>query len=102
MTATHVPTDTTAHLLDIDLGDVDGDGDLDAVAAHEYGANRLYVNDGTGRFTDVTGTVMPAETRGRAWDVETGDVNGDGRPDVFIGGWDTQVRLLLGRGGPSD
>jgi hypothetical protein len=34
------------------LGDVDGDGDLDAFVANANQANRVWVNDGSGAFTD--------------------------------------------------
>ena len=106
-TARRLPTNVFSS-YDAGTVDFDGDGDQDLIlcAVQIPGFHplqvRAYRNDGTGHFTDVTGTVMPAETRGRGWDVETGDVNGDGVPDVFIGGWDTQVRLLLGQGAPSD
>jgi hypothetical protein len=106
-TARRLPTNVFSS-YDAGAVDFDGDGDQDLLlcAVQIPGFHplqvRAYRNDGTGHFTDVTGTVMPAETRGRGWDVATGDVNGDGVPDVFIGGWDTQVRLLLGQGGPSD
>ena len=36
------------------LGDVDGDGDLDLFLPRMHAAMRLYANDGTGQFTDVT------------------------------------------------
>jgi hypothetical protein len=106
-TARRLPTNVFSS-YDAGAVDFDGDGDQDLLlcAVQIPGFHplqvRAYRNDGTGHFTDVTGTAMPAETRGRGWDVATGDVNGDGVPDVFIGGWDTQVRLLLGQGGPSD
>ena len=35
------------------VGDVDNDGDADVYVAN-LGPDRLYRNDGTGRFTDVT------------------------------------------------
>ena len=37
---------------DVELGDVDGDGDLDAYVANYDQGNRLWFNDGSGTFTD--------------------------------------------------
>lgn len=58
---------------------------------------RAWQNDGRGHLRDVTATVIPAETVGRSWSMAQGDLDGDGKPDLFIGGWQSQARLLLGR-----
>jgi hypothetical protein len=56
---------------------------------------RAWQNDGRGRFTDVTLEAVPGITVGRSWSMGQGDLDGDQRTDVFIGGWGTQARLLL-------
>lgn len=56
---------------------------------------RAWQNDGKGIFTDVTPAVVPSTTVGRSWSIAQGDLDGDGRPDLFIGGWQSQARLLL-------
>ncbi len=79
------------------LGDVDGDGDPDLVLGTESNRDRLYLNDGSGTFTDVSATRMPqssTSTRGAAM----GDLDGDGDLDLVLGIYRGQDRLLLNDG----
>jgi L-ascorbate metabolism protein UlaG (beta-lactamase superfamily) len=75
---------TAANPRNAAMGDLDGDGDIDAfVACGEYqvaAAARVFVNDGTGTFTD-SGLRL-----GDAVDSEAslGDLDGDGDLDVFL------------------
>ncbi|OZI53652.1 FG-GAP repeat domain-containing protein [Bordetella genomosp. 5] len=56
---------------------------------------RAWTNDGTGKFTDDTLAVVPGYTVGRSWSMAKGDLDGDKKDDIFIGGWRSQARLLL-------
>jgi hypothetical protein len=85
----------TRHSHSLALGDFDQDGDLDLVLVTQGSpAARLYLNDGSGRFT--AGRLLGTS------DVEkvvVADFNGDGNLDVFLAciGPD-QVWLNNGRG----
>jgi len=75
--------------------DMDGDGDLDLfvpdgnrIAAEEKLRNtwRLFRNDGDMRFTDVSaGSGLQAD--GWAGGAVAGDMDADGRPDLFVACW---------------
>lgn len=77
---------------DVELGDVDLDGDLDAVLAdwgpgnpltNDGGRTRLWRNDG-GTFTDVTESTLPDVFVRMSWDLELADVDGDLDLDVLV------------------
>lgn len=78
---------------DLEPGDVDGDGDLDLVLAewgkgspmgNSGGRTRLWLNDGRGRFTDVTAERMPTTLVRFSWDLELVDVDNDWDLDVAV------------------
>lgn len=71
----------------ITFGDVDGDNDQDVVIsgfADMIGAStKLYLNDGTGNFTEVEGTPFTAITRGA---IAMADIDGDDDLDLLLTG----------------
>ncbi|HEY6899381.1 MAG TPA: VCBS repeat-containing protein [Puia sp.] len=80
--------------MDCVFFDADGDGAPDLLVsggdrlfeegAEQY-APRLYRNDGKGNFALAAGAI-PSAVRTSAGCVRIGDFNGDGQPDIFIGG----------------
>lgn len=94
----------------VGLIDAEGDGDWDLYfvqsgpmrrsenePSREPGRNALYLGDGGGKFSaapDAAG----ADDDGYGQGVAVGDVNGDGRDDLFILNWGPN-QLYLNRGG---
>ena len=76
------------NIFDFDAGDVDNDGDIDAVIPEDDGTI-LYLNDGAGTFTD-SGEVFGVSF-GLA---QMGDMNDDGWLDIVVHG--TQIYLNQG------
>ena len=62
--------------------DIDGDGDLDAYVANDFGRNHLYRND-NGRFSDVAAQAE-VEDIGPGMSAAWGDYNNDGKPDLYV------------------
>ena len=79
------------------LRDFDGDGAIDAFLGKGDAGERLYRNDGTGRFVDVTATSLPPSPM-VAMALAAGDVDRDGRADLLLGGSDGQPWLLINDG----
>jgi len=85
-----VTATSTPAALDAVAGDFDTDGDVDLLA-YDGSAERFYENDGTGTFTEQTGSDNPFEsvspafaTRGRTF---VRDIDGDDDPDLVVFGY---------------
>jgi len=92
VTSTQLPQGPLS-IGDVEFGDADGDGDLDIALAdwgagnnmtNDGGRTRLWLNDGTGRFTDDTDKRMPALLIRFSWDLEFMDVDNDYDLDLAI------------------
>jgi hypothetical protein len=67
-----------------ELGDIDDDGDLDLILAQDFNRQpKLFTNNGSGFFTDVTATQLPlpALSSSRA---QFGDIDNDGDLDLYL------------------
>jgi formylglycine-generating enzyme required for sulfatase activity len=77
----HDLSPASIHIHGLALGDVDGDGDLDAFMAIASGdPNEVWLNDGAGTFSD-SGQRLPGSL---GHGVSLGDLDGDGDLDAFV------------------
>jgi MYXO-CTERM domain-containing protein len=83
--------------IDIDLADVDGDFDLDILVNHRNGQSRIFLNDGSAKFTDGTDGNYPEKKGPYTYNVEACDYDEDGDLDLLLdnaGGHDAEVTGL--------
>jgi hypothetical protein len=76
------------------LGDLDGDGDLDAYVVRNDARTTVWFNDGTGAFSDSGQTLGQANS----WAIALGDLDSDGDLDAFVGNYDASDTVWLNDG----
>jgi len=88
-TATRLPIIQNVEARKVTPADIDADGDLDLYFAHvswrgRDGQDRLFINDGTGVFTDETMARL-GEEGGMTLDAKFGDLDRDNDLDLVLG-----------------
>lgn len=68
---------------ELGVGDLDGDGDLDVFVSNFDLPNEVWLNDGTGHFTDSG--LRLGESTDSSTKPSLGDLDGDGDLDIFVG-----------------
>lgn len=72
----------TGWTLDVGHGDFNNDGFPDLYVAADFGTDRLFMNDGRGRFRDVTERAIGFDTK-KGMNVDVADYDNDGWLDVY-------------------
>src|SRR5690606_14916372 len=80
--------------VDVAAADLDGDGDVDLVAADASGAHRLLLNDGAAAFAASSLAGGPQTEA-----VEVADLDGDALPDIAFAGRDRNANVVLRNAG---
>jgi len=84
------------HYSDVAWGDYDNDGDLDVIIAGldsgNYGVTKLYKNEGSDSFVEVTGLPIPGTFIG---DIAWGDYDNDDDLDIIIQGYTESSQITV-------
>jgi hypothetical protein len=96
---------TDGHGFGVVAADLNGDGRIDLYVANDQTPNFLFLNKGNGTFDDVTetaGAAFGATGQAQAgMGVDAEDVDGDGRPELFVTNFENEYNTLyqnLGNG----
>ena len=86
---------TTGLYMDAILADLNKDGRLDLIAAGwgQYGAVRVWLGDGTGKWSSTSPL-----NKGSYYGVSVGDMNGDGNLDILAAAYQAGIHIFLGNG----
>ena len=103
ITASNLPQDDN-RCFSVAFADIDNDNDPDIITGNTNGPRfdgmtpfSVYLNDGKGKFSDATGTILPDSIKGRGFDIDFVDINGDRKKDLFLSNRGSQDFLLLGK-----
>ncbi len=96
VSATHLPLAALAgNSMDVEMADVDADGDLDIFIACEFCTNILLINDGNGIFSDASDAAFPQPQPSHdSEDIAIADYDRDNDPDVLFVAEDDQINEL--------
>ena len=83
--------------LGASFADIDNDGDLDLFVSNYVGGNGLYLNDGSGNFSDVS-TQVKTKQQGWGKGPTFGDIDHDGDVDLYEGDCKLANQLYINDG----
>lgn len=96
MTSSNIPFDNE-HTTEGIFVDIDYDGDPDLITTNIFNNRpvKVFANNGSGVFEEVTQLVLPPGVLGEGIGIKAGDFNGDNLLDLYIVNRGQQDRLLL-------
>ena len=80
----------THNTMDIEIADLDADGDDDIVLAMEFKPNIILINDGDGKFNNESADRLPQVVHDSE-DIAIGDFDKDGDPDIIFASEDDRI-----------
>ena len=81
-TAVRLPVATDIS-MDVAAADIDADGDRDIVIANRGSRNQVWINDGSGVFTDESNARLPTDAD-PSYGIVLADLDGDNSPDLVV------------------